>query len=146
MTETVARHLVPASHDSLHKLWMTLRHPAQSEERGLGAVIGEHLQDGIDISLDTAGIVAPAVAWNGRIEGRDLIVVFDIHGHRVRDRFAGTCGWRHTLPWRRTPARLRLGFLRRPYGCFLRHLSLLRGVAPICLPGPTAKIQNDRVP
>src|SRR5207247_10884786 len=76
--------LVTSSRDLLDHLRPSFSLPTQNEERRLGAVLVENVQNAAGILLDTAFIGRPIFETNRRVEGRHLIVVFYVNGQRVQ--------------------------------------------------------------
>src|SRR2546427_10353521 len=76
--------LMTACGDLLDHPRLSLRFPAQDEERCLDAILVQNLQEAGGVLLDSAFVSRPIFEAYGRLERRHLIVVFDVDRQRVQ--------------------------------------------------------------
>jgi len=72
--------LMPSLGDFAHQLWVSLRHPAQDEERSGNMAIVQQIEDALRISLNAALVVAPASTWDDACEGFDVKIILHVNG------------------------------------------------------------------
>ncbi len=89
MVPSMAGEFVPAGDDAADQCGMALRDPAEGEEGGVHAGIGEQLKHPVGVGFDPAFELVPSRAGHGVGEGLHLEVILDVHAHGVGYGFGG---------------------------------------------------------
>src|SRR5262249_18137235 len=77
----MTRGLVAAPGDLRYETWITLRTPAENEERARDVTFVEKVQDPPRVLLDAAGVSPPSGTIDDAGESFYVIVVFDVNGN-----------------------------------------------------------------
>jgi hypothetical protein len=82
----VAGEFVAGGDDAADEGGMALGDPAEGEEGGGDAGLGELFEDAVGVGFHPAGEAVPGIARDGAGEGLDLEVVLHVDGHGIDDR------------------------------------------------------------